>query len=92
VRKLAVEKGVLKELEGLPPKQYRQVVSAIFDLLADPAPHYSKSLEGTAYRRIAVGEYRVVYRADETFIYVVVAGKRNPGDPQTDVANAVTAL
>ena len=62
MRKLAVEKGVLKELEGLPLKQYRQVVSAIFDLLADPAPHYSKSLEGSAYRRIAVGEYRVIYR------------------------------
>jgi mRNA interferase RelE/StbE len=77
MRKLSVEKGVLKELEGMPAKQYRQVVSAIFDLLADPAPHYSKSLEGTSYRRIAVGEYRVVYRADEGFVYVVVAGKRN---------------
>jgi mRNA interferase RelE/StbE len=80
MRKLAVEKGVLKELEGLPPKQYRQVVSAIFDLLADPAPHYSKSLEGSAYRRIAVGEYRVIYRSDEEFVYIVVAGKRNDGD------------
>jgi mRNA interferase RelE/StbE len=80
MRKLAVEKGVLKELECLPPKQYRQVVSAIFDLLSDPAPHYSKSLEGTTYRRIAVGEYRVIYRNDEKFVYVVVAGKRNDGD------------
>ena len=64
----------------MPTKQYRQVVSAIFDLLADPSPHYSKSLEGTDYRRIAVGEYRVVYRTDEHFIYVIVAGKRNDGD------------
>jgi len=80
MRKLAVEKGVLKELEGLPPKQYRQVVSAIFDLLAEAAPHYSKSLEGSAYRRIAVGEYRVIYRNDEAFVYVVVAGKRNDAD------------
>ena len=80
MRKLAVEKGALKELVGLPPKQYRQVVSAIFDLLADPAPHYSKSLEGSAYRRIAVGEYRGIYRSDEEFVYIVVAGKRNDGD------------
>ena len=80
MRKLAVEKGVVKELEGLPSKQYRQVVSTIFDLLADPAPHYSKSLEGSAYRRIAVGEYRVIYRNDEEFVYVVGAGKRNDGD------------
>lgn len=80
MRKLAVEKAVLKELEELPPKPYRQVVSAIFDLLSDPAPHYSKSLEGSAYRRIAVGEYRVIYRSDEEFVYIVVAGKRNDGD------------
>ncbi|MCE9565986.1 MAG: type II toxin-antitoxin system RelE/ParE family toxin [Planctomycetes bacterium] len=80
MRKLAVEKGVLKELEGLPPKHYRQVVTAIFDLLGNPTPHYSKSLEGSDYRRIAVGEYRVVYRHDEAFVHVLVAGKRNDGD------------
>jgi mRNA interferase RelE/StbE len=77
MRKLVLHKAVLKELEDLPAKQYRQVVSAILDLLADPCPHYSKALEGTTYRRLAVGEYRVVYRADEEYIHVVVAGKRN---------------
>ena len=77
MRKLALNKAVIKELDELPPKQYRQVVSAILDLLAEPCPHYSKTLEGTHYRRLALGEYRVVYRADEEHIYVVVAGKRN---------------
>jgi mRNA interferase RelE/StbE len=77
MRKLALNKPVLKELEDLPPKQYRQVVSAILDLLADPFLHYSKALEGTPYRRLAIGEYRVVYRADEAYVHVVVAGKRN---------------
>jgi mRNA interferase RelE/StbE len=55
-------------------------VSTILDLLADPAPHFSKPLEGSVYRRIAVGEYRVIYRFDEEFVNVVVAGKRNDGD------------
>lgn len=77
MRKLVLNKPVLKELDELPAKQYRQVVSAILDLLAEPSPHYSKALQGTPYRRLALGEYRVVYRADEEHIYLVVAGKRN---------------
>jgi mRNA interferase RelE/StbE len=80
MRKLALQKDVLKELDGLPAKQYRQVVSAILDLLADPLPHYSKTLEGTPYRRLALGEYRVVYLADDESVHVVVAGKRNDDD------------
>ena len=77
MRKLATAKAVLKELDELPTKQYRQVVSAILDLLAEPCPHYSKALEKTPYRRLAVGEYHVVYRVDEEFVHLVVAGKRN---------------
>ena len=77
MRKLVPNKAVLKDLLDLPPKQYRQVVSAVFDLLVEPNPHYSKTLEGTPYRRIAVGEYRVVYRTDDESIYVIAFGKRN---------------
>jgi mRNA interferase RelE/StbE len=77
MRKLVLNKAVLKELEELPAKQYRQVVSAILDLLAEPCPHYSRALEGTPYRRLAVGEYRVIYRADEESVHVLVVGKRN---------------
>jgi mRNA interferase RelE/StbE len=75
--KLTLKKAVFKELEELPPKQYRQVVSAILDLLADPYPHYSKPLKGTPYHRLALGEYRVVYRYDGECLHLVVAGKRN---------------
>lgn len=89
MRKLAIDKAVFKEFKGLPRQQYRHIVSAVFDLLAEPAPNYSKSLEGTAYRRIAVGQYRLVYRTDESSIYIVVAGKRNDGDV---AANDVAAL
>lgn len=77
MRKLALNKAVAKELAELPPKQYRQVVCAILDLLDDPRPHYSKALGGTPYFRIAVGEYRVIYRVDDESVHVVVSGKRN---------------
>lgn len=71
------QKAVLKELLDLPPKQYRQVVSAILDLLIDSAPHYSKPLVGSPYRRISVGEYRVIYRVDGDDVIVPIFGKRN---------------
>jgi mRNA interferase RelE/StbE len=77
MRRLALEKAVHKELSTLTAKQYRQVVSAIFDLLKDPRPHYAQQLQGSTYWRIAVGEYRVIYRADDESVYVVVFGKRN---------------
>ncbi len=79
MRKLALQKAVIKELDELPAKQYRQVVGAILDLLVDPAPHYSKPLQNSPYSRIAVGEYRVIYRADEETVTVATFGKRNDG-------------
>ena len=80
MKKLVLHRSVLKELPELPAKQYRQVVSAIFDLLADPAPHYCKPLSGSIYSRITVGEFRVIYRADEEAVYVAAFGKRNDGE------------
>ncbi len=77
MRKLSIQKSVLKELGALPVKQYRQVVSCILDLLNDPAPHYSKKLQGSYYSRIAIGEFRVVYMADDENVYIYVFGKRN---------------
>lgn len=77
MRALSLTKSVLKELDQLPAKQYRQVVGAILDLLADPTPHYSRKLSGSPYLRIAVGEYRVVYRLTDDLVSLVVCGKRN---------------
>lgn len=79
MRKLLLQKAVIKDLDELPAKQYRQVVSAILDLLVDPTPHYSKRLQSSPYSRIAVGEYRVIYRADDDVIAVITFGKRNDG-------------
>ena len=74
MRKLCLQKSLLKELDLLPAKQYRQVVGAILDLLGNATPHYSRPLQGSAYHRIAVGEYRVVYSFDEESIFILAAG------------------
>lgn len=77
MRKFLLQKAVVRGLDELPAEQYRQVVSAILDRLRDPAPHYAKRLQNSPYSRIAVGEYRVIYRADEE---QVAFGKRNDGE------------
>jgi mRNA interferase RelE/StbE len=80
VKKLALNSAIIKDLPELPPKQYRQVVGAILDLLNDSRPHYSKQLSGSPYLRLAVGEYRVIYRDDEETVHVVLVGKRNDSE------------
>jgi mRNA interferase RelE/StbE len=77
MRQLDLQRAALKGLMDLPPKQFRQVVNAIFELLADPTPHYSVVLQGCNYRRISVGEYRVIYRADDKTVFIIVFGNRN---------------
>ena len=72
---MALHRNVSKELLKLPAKQYRQVVSAVFELLGDPTPHNAKQMKGNEYWRLAVGEYRVVYRFDDSVVTFVVFGR-----------------
>lgn len=68
-------------LDGLPPKQFRQVVSKIFALMRDPQPPDSSQLIGAPeYRRADIGKYRIVYRLDGDVLRVDAVGKRNDGD------------
>jgi mRNA interferase RelE/StbE len=80
VRALDFDRAALKELLELPAKQFRQVVVAILELLREPQPHFSKQLSGYPYLRLAVGEYRVIYRFDATSVKVLAFGKRNDGE------------
>lgn len=77
MKKLSILTPVIYELDVLQPKQYRLVVAAILDLLTDSAPHYAKRLAGSPCSRLSLGEYRVVYRADDECVQVVLFGKRN---------------
>ncbi len=77
-RKLALQPGVIKELKSLPSKHCKQVALAILDLLQNAMPHDSTALAGhEPYRRVDVGEYRVIYRFDSDTVYVPLVGKRN---------------
>jgi len=67
-------------LQQLPPKQFKQVVSAIFSLLNNPQPFDAKLLAGydKLYRK-DIGEYRIIYRCfqETEKVFIVLVGKRN---------------
>lgn len=69
-----------KFIKTLPPKHKRQVKNSILSLQENPTPHDAKKLQGyEGYIRIDIGEYRIIYRFDETkdLVTVVLVGKRN---------------
>ncbi len=80
-RKLDVRSVVVKELKNLPTKHFRQVTLAVLGLLENATPHDSASLVGhPSWRRIDVGEYRVIYHFDADTVYVTLVGKRNDAE------------
>lgn len=73
-------KDATKFLDDLPPKQFRQVWLKVLSLLSNPLPHDSEQLSGYPYRRVDVGEYRIVYKAHPNEIELLLIGKRNDAD------------
>jgi len=61
------------------PKHKRQIAGRIQTLRDDPVPADSKMLKGAdrEYRRADIGQYRIIYRADDDTLYVAAIGKRN---------------
>ncbi len=79
--KLDLTKAAGKFLQKLPAKQFRQIVTTIFRLMEQPQPHDSKHLTGySEYRRVDIGEYRIIYRVDDGTVKICVIGKRNDSD------------
>ena len=70
----------LKFLRTLDPRQFRQVVTALFRLLQNPEPHDSASLTGFPFRRVDIGEYRIIYHVDGEVLRVPLIGRRNDDD------------
>ena len=79
---LQISRQAGRFIKTLPPKQYKQVVSAMLALLNDSKPHDSRILKGSrdVNRRIDIGEYRVVYRVEDDNLLILVAAKRNDDD------------
>jgi mRNA interferase RelE/StbE len=80
-RALQYTSDLIKTLERLERKHCGQVSFRILELAHNPVPHDSRELRDYApYRRVDIGEYRIIYRFDETTVYVAAAGKRNDSE------------
>jgi len=78
--KLLVSKKAQKFLDGLPTKQFRQIIRKIFALLENPRPHDSEELHGYPFLRNDVGEYRIIYDVQGDTLRLILVGKRNDAE------------
>ncbi len=79
--KLDITKAAGKFVRKLDAKQFRQILSTILKLREEAEPHDSKQLIGSAeYRRVDIGEYRIIYRVEKDTVKIAVVGKRNDDD------------
>lgn len=80
-RLISTSKSADDFLKRLPPKQFKQVFTKLWNLRKDSRPHDSIKLIGFHDKyRTDVGEYRIVYTFNDTLIYVEAVGKRNDGE------------
>jgi len=77
VLKLDLTHQSKKFVGKLPPKQFRQVVNKVLELMANPEPPDSIHMEGYPFKRVDIGEYRIVYRVEGDCVNVACIGKRN---------------
>jgi len=73
----------LKDVAGLPPKQYKQILSKILSLQDNPRPHDCKIPQ--AYKigyRVDQGEYRILYTVDDKRKMVNIHRVRNRNDDE----------
>ncbi|HBG14242.1 MAG TPA: addiction module toxin RelE [Synergistaceae bacterium] len=79
-RNISISKSADRFLSRVPRKHAAQIAKKIVALLEDPRPEDSISMKGSVFFRVDSGEYRIVYRFDNSTVFVSVIGKRNDGD------------
>lgn len=73
-----IKRSAAKEIEALPLKDRRRVVTKIQALGADPRGEGCEKLSGEEKYRVRQGDYRILYEIADTelIITVVKVGKR----------------
>ena len=73
-----IKPSAVKELEALPVKDRRRLVTRLQELTANPHPPGSEKLSGQELYRIRQGNYRVLYSVhdQELIILVIKVGHR----------------
>jgi mRNA interferase RelE/StbE len=81
VHRLLIERSAERDLKALEREIRTRVVEAIRALADNPYPRGCRKLEGsTAYYRIRVGRYRIVYEVDKSARAVTIMRIRHRRD------------
>ncbi|MDX1400589.1 MAG: type II toxin-antitoxin system mRNA interferase toxin, RelE/StbE family [Kiloniellales bacterium] len=90
--KVDFDRSALRFLKRLPAKQSRQIALKVLALCRDPEPQDSRELKGKLkdYRRVDVGEFRVIYFVDGVVLRIPLIGKRNDGEIYRQMRRKVT--
>jgi len=73
-----IKRSAAREIEALPTRDRRRVVSRITALAAEPRPPNCEKLSGQDKYRIRQGNYRIIYEVvdRELVVHVVRVGNR----------------
>ena len=76
--KVLIKRSAAKEIEDLPLRDRRRVVSRIASLGTEPRPHGCEKLSGQDRYRIRQGDLRILYEIDdrEESVMIVKIGHR----------------
>ena len=75
-----ITRSAVKEIEALPLKDRRRVVTKIEGLARDPRPAGSEKLSGEEKYRLRQGDYRILYEIVDTELIVTVVRVGNRRD------------
>lgn len=78
MHRLEITKNAFDFIKQLPPKQFKQIQLAIYQLMSNPKASDSMQLKGYPnFFRKDIGEYHIIYQFDSTNVYIELVGKRN---------------
>ena len=70
--RLRIKPSAAKELEALPAKDRKRLVTRVQGLASDPRPPGAEKLSGAEKYRVRQGDYRVLYSIDDAKKVLVI--------------------
>ena len=70
--RLLIKPSAVKEIEALPRKDRRRVITRIQKLTHDPRPSGCEKLSGHELLRVRQGNYRILYTIQDKDLVVIV--------------------
>ena len=70
--KLLIKPSAVKEIEALPRKERKRIVSRIRGLSSNPRPAGSEKLSGQDKYRLRQGDYRILYEVNDKQLFLVI--------------------